>query len=228
MTTLVGWGTVEWGLMSADFEEMPCSPSTSMGQLQVARPGALLGGHQGGGNSCQGNPAGWLGQLGGRRRGEGWRVTSVLQIPAKPLMVKAGDGARAFRTLDTNERKAGMRARQSEKTVLRNQKSRGLKAPGKEPKEKEGGLLWMWNLNFMVEKGSGNIFDILIWASQVARVVKNPPANAGDKRDAGSTCGLGRSPGGGHGNPLWYSCLENPIDRGAWRARVHRVAKSQT
>ena len=48
MTTLVGWGTVEWGLMSADFEEMPCSPSTSMGQLQVARPGALLGGHQGG------------------------------------------------------------------------------------------------------------------------------------------------------------------------------------
>ena len=78
-------------------------------------------------------------------------------------MVRAGDGARAFRTLDTNERKAGMRARESEKTVLRSQKSRDLRAPGKEPKEKEGGLLWMWNLNFMVEKSSGNKFDILIW-----------------------------------------------------------------
>ena len=47
-------------------------------------------------------------------------------------------------------------------------------------------------------------------ASQVALVVKNPPANAGDIRDEGSTPGLGRSPGGGHGNPLQYSCLENP------------------
>ena len=95
-----------------------------MSQLRVARPGALLRGHQGGGTSCQSNPVGWLGQLGGRRREEGWRVTSVLQIPAKPLMVRAGDGARAFRTLDTNERKAGMRARESEKTVLRSHNKR--------------------------------------------------------------------------------------------------------
>ena len=51
-------------------------------------------------------------------------------------------------------------------------------------------------------------------ASQVALVVKNPPANAGDIRDVGSVPGLGRSPGGGHGNPLQYSCLENPKDRG--------------
>ena len=51
-------------------------------------------------------------------------------------------------------------------------------------------------------------------ASQVALVVKNPPANAGDLRDVGSVPGLGRSPGGGHGNPLQYSCLENPKDRG--------------
>ena len=79
-----------------------------------------------------------------------------------------------------------------------------------------------------MEKGSGNIFDILIWASQVVLVVKNPRANAGDNRDAGSISGSGRSPGGGHGNPLWYSCLENPTDRGAWRARVHRVTKNQT
>ena len=59
-------------------------------------------------------------------------------------------------------------------------------------------------------------------------MVKNLPANAGDIRDAGSIPGSGRSPGGGHNNPLWYSCLENPIDRGTWQAVVHRVAKSQT
>ena len=54
-------------------------------------------------------------------------------------------------------------------------------------------------------------------------VVKNPPANAGDIRDAGSTPGSGRSPGEGNGNPLQASCLENPMDRGAWRATVPRV-----
>ena len=66
------------------------------------------------------------------------------------------------------------------------------------------------------------------WASQVELVLKNPPANAGDMRDAGLIPGLGRSPGGGHGYPLHYSCLENPMDRGAWQATVHRVAKSWT
>ena len=60
------------------------------------------------------------------------------------------------------------------------------------------------------------------------RVVKNLPANAGDVRDSGLIPGLGSSPGEGNGNPLQYSCLENPMDRGAWRATVHRVAKSQT
>ena len=54
---------------------------------------------------------------------------------------------------------------------------------------------------------------------------KASPCNAGDP---GSIPGLGRSPGEGNGNPLQYSCLENPMDRGAWRATVHRVAKSQT
>ena len=58
-------------------------------------------------------------------------------------------------------------------------------------------------------------------------VVKNPPANAGDARDAGLTRGFGRSPGGGHGNPLQYSCLENPMDGGAWQAAVNEVTKSQ-
>ena len=64
--------------------------------------------------------------------------------------------------------------------------------------------------------------------SQVALVVKNPPTNAGDIRDEGSIPGSGRSPGEGNGNPLQYSCLENPMDREAWWATVHGVAKSQT
>ena len=59
-------------------------------------------------------------------------------------------------------------------------------------------------------------------------MVKNLPADAGDVRDMSSIPGLGRSPGRGHGNPLQYSWLENPMDRGTWRATVHRVAKSQT
>ena len=67
-----------------------------------------------------------------------------------------------------------------------------------------------------------------IGTSLMALVVKNPPANAGDMKDLGSIPGSGRSPGGRNGNPLEYSCLENTMDRGAWRATVHRVAKSQT
>ena len=59
-------------------------------------------------------------------------------------------------------------------------------------------------------------------------MVKNPPANAGDIRDVGSVLGLGRSPGGGHDNLLQYSCLENPMDRGALWAAACRVTKSQT
>ena len=66
------------------------------------------------------------------------------------------------------------------------------------------------------------------WASQVVLDVKNLPANAGDTRDMGSVPGLGRSPGGGHGNPLQYYCLEKPVDRGAQWATVHEVSKSQT
>ena len=68
-----------------------------------------------------------------------------------------------------------------------------------------------------------------LWgASQVAAMVKNPPANAGDMRDMGLIPGKGRSPGEGHGNPLQYCCLENPMDRGAWPATVPRVTKSPT
>ena len=59
-------------------------------------------------------------------------------------------------------------------------------------------------------------------------MIKNLPVNAGDLRDRGSSSGSGRGPGGGHGNPPQYSCLENPMNRGAWQTIVHRVAKSQT
>ena len=62
--------------------------------------------------------------------------------------------------------------------------------------------------------------------SQVVLVVKNPPANAGDARDSGLIPGSGRSAGEGNGNPFQYSCLGNPMDRGAWQATVHRVTES--
>ena len=60
---------------------------------------------------------------------------------------------------------------------------------------------------------------------QVVLAVKKLPASAGDTKDPGSIPGWGRSPGGGNGNPLQYSCLENPMDGGAWRATVHGVTK---
>ena len=81
---------------------------------------------------------------------------------------------------------------------------------------------YSWSLHVFIQAIEGN------WASQVVPVAKNLPANAGDARDMGLLPGSGRSPGGGHGNPLQYSCLENPMDRRAWGATVHRVTQSQT
>ena len=69
------------------------------------------------------------------------------------------------------------------------------------------------------------LFDRFICSLLRGSVIKNLPANAGDM---GSTPGLGRFSGEGNGNPLQYSCLGNPIDRGAWQATVHGVAKSRT
>ena len=77
-------------------------------------------------------------------------------------------------------------------------------------------LLGPWYLVFKVD---------VYRASQVVLVVKNPSTNAGDKRDMRLIPGLGRFPEGVHGNPLHYSCLENPMDRGAWQAIVHRCCK---
>ena len=80
--------------------------------------------------------------------------------------------------------------------------------------------------------GSLNMEKLLLikgdQVSQVAIAVRNPPAGAGDISDAGSIPGLGRSPAGGNGNRLQYSCLENPMGREAWWATVHGVAKSRT
>ena len=67
-----------------------------------------------------------------------------------------------------------------------------------------------------------------VMGTHVVLVVENSPANAGDLRDLGSIPGLGRSPGEGSGNTLQYSCLENPMDRGIWWAKVHGVAKGWT
>jgi len=80
------------------------------------------------------------------------------------------------------------------------------------------GLCWLSILYMVV---------CIFSASQVV-LVENLPVNAGNIRDVDWNLGSGRSPGGGHGNPLQYSCLENFIDRGAWWATAHRVAKSQT
>ena len=74
-----------------------------------------------------------------------------------------------------------------------------------------------------------NIYTLLYikWVSQVLLVVRNLSANAGHIRDLGSSPGSGRSPGGGHGNLLQYSFLENSMDKGAWHATVHGVTKSE-
>ena len=74
--------------------------------------------------------------------------------------------------------------------------------------------------------GEINIVDFnTFYLPRVALVVKCPTANTEDLTDVGLISGLGRFPGGGHSNPLQYSCMENPMDRGAWPAIVHRVAK---
>ena len=88
-------------------------------------------------------------------------------------------------------------------------------------------LLNHWRTEFY-SKCLSQSSRIMTKASQVTLVVNNSPANAGDIRDTNLIPGLGRSPGGRHGHPLQYSCLENPMDRGAWRATVHGVTKSQT
>ena len=80
-------------------------------------------------------------------------------------------------------------------------------------------------LSYLTEN-FGNLFAFM--TSQFELVINNPLTSEGDIRDVGLIPGSGRSPGGRHGNPLQYSCLENPIERGAWRATVHRATKTGT
>ena len=86
----------------------------------------------------------------------------------------------------------------------------------------------LWGVSGAQPLGRILQFGCSQYHSQVALVVNNLPADAGDLKDVGSVPGSGRSPGEGNGYPLQYSCLENPMDRGAWWARVHGVAKSWT
>ena len=103
--------------------------------------------------------------------------------------------------------------------------------------QRVGFLYWRWpkywSFSFSIspsnEYSGCRIYYLVsvgLRASQEALMVKNLPANAGDTGDAGSLPGSGRSPGVGNGNPLQYSCLEKPMDRGAWRATVRGVTKS--
>ena len=82
-------------------------------------------------------------------------------------------------------------------------------------------------IHFLIMK-SFKLTMLRFRAFQVALVVRNLPANEGDIRDTGSIPGSGRSPEGGHGNPLQYYCLGNPMDKGAWWDKTHGVAKTRT
>ena len=87
-------------------------------------------------------------------------------------------------------------------------------------------LRYSWLTNNVIVSGKQRRNSAIHIHSQVALVVKNPSANWWKVRDSGLIPGSERSPEGGHGNPLQYSCLENPMDRGAWQATVQSVTKS--
>ena len=91
-------------------------------------------------------------------------------------------------------------------------------------------VFWIsWNCGFMSDINLGKILShyCFKWGLQGALVVRNPLANAGDIRDSGLIPGLGRSPVGGHGNPLQYPCMKNPQGQRSWQATVYGVAKSR-
>ena len=88
-------------------------------------------------------------------------------------------------------------------------------------------MYWIFKNNFY--KAFEKYYGFLTYnMSDMTQWVKNPPANAGDIRDVGSIPRLGRSPGEGNSNPVQYSCLGNPMDRGAWWSPVHGIAKTWT
>ena len=89
-------------------------------------------------------------------------------------------------------------------------------------------LIFLCAVKINVEGDNIFLLYVYLWVSQVALGVKSLPMQETDVRDGGSIPGLGRSPGRSNGNPLQYSFLEDPMDTGAWRAMVHRIAKSWT
>ena len=86
-------------------------------------------------------------------------------------------------------------------------------------------LIFLCAVKINVEGDNIFLLYVYLWVSQVALGVKSLPMQETDVRDGGSIPGLGRSPGGGHGNPLQHFCLENPMDRVAWWATVPGVIK---
>ena len=102
--------------------------------------------------------------------------------------------------------------------------------PGESPWQRSlvGYSPWGCKESYTTQWLSTTQHRVYTWASEMALVVKNLPASAGDLRDAGSIPRSGRSPGEGNGNPLQQSCLENSMDGGAWWATVHGVTKSRT
>ena len=99
-------------------------------------------------------------------------------------------------------------------------------------KQNRNVLSYFWKISVSASKITPVEFlrwcIVELWASHMILVIKNTPAKAGDTRGAGSIPGLGRSSGEGNCNPFQYSCLDNPMDRGAWQAAVHGVTKRQT
>ena len=89
-------------------------------------------------------------------------------------------------------------------------------------------MRWLDGITDSMDMSLSELRELVMGREAWRTVVKNLPASAGAARDMGSILGLGRSPGGGHGNPLQYSCLQNPMDRGAWQATVHRVTELDT
>ena len=87
---------------------------------------------------------------------------------------------------------------------------------------------WLTHTHMRAHTHKSILYVYYNGTSQVALVVKNPDVSEGDMRDVGWISGWGRSPGRGHGNPHQYSCLENPMDSGAWQATLHRITQSWT
>ena len=187
-------------------------------------------------------PGGQLGNLGGRVVAGWWQPQEErhMQLRFAPDAPECPDSRRSHSIAPGTERQAReegreSRARRGGWVKARPSSVQDWGGMGRDP----SGPPSHWRLRFPCSAEAHLLLKIpylawfkfhfgLIRASQVVLLIKHPPANAGNARDLGLIPGSGISPGEGHGNPLQYSCLENPMDRGAWWATVHGVAKSRT